>query len=201
MSENPVRRVSRLVVASHNQGKVDEIAALLGPLGIAPVSAGSLGLSEPEETEDTFVGNAVLKADAAAAESGEACLADDSGLAVSALGGAPGIYSARWAGEPRDFNRAMQRVWDEVQAAGAQDLRARFICVLALKRPGEAAEIFEGAVEGVLTWPPRGDRGFGYDPMFTPDGYAITFGEMEPDEKHRISHRARAFEKLVASLK
>jgi XTP/dITP diphosphohydrolase len=188
------------VVASHNPGKVREIAALLAPLGIAPVSAADLGLPEPEETEPTFVGNAVLKARAAWAASGEGALADDSGLESFGLGGAPGIYSARWAGPRKDFQLAMQRVWDELQGAGDKDLRARFICVLALIDKNGAVETFEGEVAGTLVWPPRGDRGFGYDPMFVPDGFDITFGEMDPDRKHAMSHRARAFEKLVARL-
>ena len=191
----------RLVVASHNAGKVREIGALLAPFGFDVVSAGDLGLPEPEETEPTFVGNAILKAKAAAEAAGLAALADDSGLAVTALDGAPGIYSARWAGEPRDFYAAMERVWREVQAKGGANLRARFISVLALSQPGAATRTFEGVVDGTLTWPPRGDRGFGYDPIFIPDGYAITFGEMDPDEKHHINHHAKTFEKFVAALK
>jgi XTP/dITP diphosphohydrolase len=190
----------RLVVASHNAGKVREIAALLAPLGITPVSAAELGLPEPEETEPTFVGNAVLKARAAAG-AGEMALADDSGLEAFGLGGAPGIYSARWAGEPRDFGLAMRRVWEELAAARATDFSARFVCVLALAQPDGAVETFEGEVRGTLVWPPRGERGFGYDPMFVPDGYAITFGEMDPDLKHSISHRAVAFAKLVDRLR
>ncbi|MDX2237600.1 MAG: RdgB/HAM1 family non-canonical purine NTP pyrophosphatase [Hyphomonadaceae bacterium] len=197
----PNAPIDRLVVASHNEGKVREIAALLGPLGVTPVSAASLGLPEPEETEATFIGNAALKAEAAAGATGLPVLADDSGLVVHALGGDPGVHSARWAGEPRDFDAAMARVWTALQAVGAQDLSARFVSVLALKRPGAPMQTFEGVVDGVLTWPPRGARGFGYDPMFVPNGYAQTFGEMDPDEKHRISHRARAFEKLVAALR
>ncbi|MGE0045050.1 MAG: RdgB/HAM1 family non-canonical purine NTP pyrophosphatase [Hyphomonadaceae bacterium] len=187
----------RLVVASHNAGKVREIHDLLGPLGLEPVSAGDLGLPEPEETEPTFAGNAILKACAAAEASGLPALADDSGLSVEALGGAPGIYSARWAGEPRDFNAAMARVWREL--AGAENRRAKFVCVLALARDG-SVETFEGEIEGTLTWPPRGNKGFGYDPMFAPDGHAQTFGEMDPAQKHAMSHRARAFAKLVAAL-
>lgn len=190
----------RLVVASHNQGKIREIAALLSPLGISPVSAADLGLPEPEETEPTFVGNAVLKAKSAWAASGEGALADDSGLEAFGLGGAPGIYSARWAGPGRDFSMAMKRVWDELREDGDKDLAARFICVLALIDRDGAVETFEGEVRGSLVWPPRGDRGFGYDPMFVPDGFDITFGEMDPHQKHAMSHRARAFEKLVAKL-
>lgn len=190
----------RLVVASHNAGKIREIAALLAPLGIAPVSAADLGLPEPEETEATFVGNALLKARAAAG-TGEAALADDSGLEAFGLGGAPGIYSARWAGMDRDFGLAMRRVWDELAAAKASDFSARFVCVLALVQPDGAAETFEGEVRGTLVWPPRGTLGFGYDPLFVPDGYDITFGEMDQDLKHSISHRARAFAKLVDRLR
>jgi XTP/dITP diphosphohydrolase len=190
----------RLVVASHNAGKVREIAALLGPLGIAPVSAAELGLPEPEETEATFVGNALLKARAAAG-AGEAALADDSGLEAFGLGGAPGIYSARWAGEPRDFGLAMRRVWEELAAVEAKDLSARFVCVLALIDVDGREQTFEGEVRGTLVWPPRGDRGFGYDPMFVPEGNDITFGEMDPDLKHAISHRAQAFAKLVEHLR
>lgn len=191
----------RLVVASHNAGKVREIAALLAPLGIAPVSAADLGLPEPEETEPIFAGNALLKARSAASGAGELALADDSGLEAFGLGGAPGIYSARWAGEPRDFGLAMSRVWDELAAAGSKDFSARFISVLALVGPGGEEQTFEGEVRGTLVWPPRGTRGFGYDPMFVPDGYTITFGEMDPDLKHAISHRAKAFEKLVEYLR
>ena len=190
----------RLVVASHNQGKVREIEALLAPLGIQPVSAADLGLEEPEETEASFVGNAVLKAKAAWDACGQAVLADDSGLEAFGLGGAPGIYSARWAGPKRDFGLAMQRVWNELVDTGAVDFTARFVCVLALMESDGAVRTFEGEVRGALVWPPRGDNGFGYDPMFVPDGFDITFGEMDPDEKHAMSHRARAFEKLVATL-
>lgn len=189
----------RLVVASHNAGKVREIAALLTPLGITPVSAADLGLPEPEETEPTFVGNALLKA--RAAWRGEAALADDSGLEAFGLGGAPGIYSARWAGEPRDFGLAMRRVWEELAAARSDDRSARFVCVLAHIDAAGREEVFEGEVRGTLVWPPRGTLGFGYDPMFVPDGYDITFGEMDPDRKHAISHRAKAFEKLVDRLR
>lgn len=191
----------RLVVASHNPGKVREISALLGPLGITPVSAGDLGLPEPEETEPTFVGNAVLKARAAGLASGEAALADDSGLEAFGIGGAPGIYSARWAGPGKDFRLAMQRVWDELQASGATDLSARFVCVLALIDAAGAVETFEGEVRGSLVWPPRGDKGFGYDPMFVPDGHALTFGEMDPVQKQPLTHRAKAFAQLVDRLR
>lgn len=191
----------RLVVASHNQGKVREIEALLAPLGIQPVSAADLGLGEPEETEPTFVGNAVLKARAAWDACGQAALADDSGLEAFGLGGAPGIYSARWAGPKRDFGLAMQRVWTELVDTGASDFTARFVCVLALIETDGAVRTFEGEVRGSLVWPPRGDNGFGYDPMFVPDGFDLTFGEMEPAQKQSMTHRARAFDKLVASLR
>lgn len=185
-----------IVVASHNPGKVREIADLLGPLGMEPVSAATLGLPEPEETGDSFAANAALKARAAAAATGMVALADDSGLCVAALAGRPGIYSARWAGEDKDFGRAMQRVHDEMQAAGGTR-NAWFVCALALAWPDGPVDLFEGRVDGTLVWPPRGTRGFGYDPMFVADGMAQTFGEIDPDHKHRISHRADAFRQLV----
>jgi XTP/dITP diphosphohydrolase len=184
----------RLVIASHNQGKVDEITALLAPFAINTVSAGALGIAEPEETGDSFEANAALKAKAAADASGLPAIADDSGLVVPALGGAPGIYSARWAGPAKDFRIAMQRVHREL---ADQDRSARFVAALALAWPDGDTEIFRGEVAGKLVWPPRGDRGFGYDPMFVPEGGSATFGEIEPAEKHTISHRARAFAKLV----
>jgi XTP/dITP diphosphohydrolase len=186
----------RLVIASHNPGKVREIAALLEPFGIAAIAAHALVLPEPEESGETFEENAGLKARAAAAASGIAALADDSGLAVPALSGKPGIHSARWAGDARDFRTAMERVHREL---GNRDKSAKFVAVLALAWPDAHAELFRGEVEGSLVWPPRGERGFGYDPIFVPEGRVETFGEMEPQEKHRISHRARAFEKLVAA--
>ena len=185
----------RLVIASHNPGKIREIDALLGPHGVKVVSAADLGLAEPEEIGTTFSANAEIKARAAADGAGLPALADDSGLAVAALDGAPGIYSARWAGPGKDFAVAMRRV--EGALAGKPDRRAQFVCALALCWPDGACEIFEGIVHGSLVWPPRGSRGFGYDPMFVPDGHGITFGEMDPDHKHRISHRADAFRKLV----
>src|SRR6202022_5155998 len=184
----------RLVVASHNQGKVEEISTLLMPFRIAALSAASLGIPEPEETGDSFEANAALKAGAAAEASGLPSLADDSGLVVPALGGAPGIYSARWAGPAKDFRVAMERVHREL---GDKDRNAAFVAVLALAWPDGPTELFRGEVEGSLTWPPRGDRGFGYDPIFIPQGATLTFGEIDPVEKHRISHRARAFAKLV----
>jgi XTP/dITP diphosphohydrolase len=184
----------RLVIASHNQGKVDEITALLAPFAIDTVSAGALGIAEPEETGDSFEANAALKAKAAADTSGLPALADDSGLVVPALGGAPGIYSARWAGPAKDFRIAMERVHHEL---GDQDRSARFVAVLAVAWPDGDLELFRGEVAGKLVWPPRGERGFGYDPMFVPEGGLATFGEINPAQKHRISHRARAFAKLV----
>jgi XTP/dITP diphosphohydrolase len=184
----------RLVIASHNPGKVEEIAALVAPFDVAVVAAASLGIPEPEETGDTFEANAALKASAAVAESGLPALADDSGLVVPALGGSPGIYSARWAGPARDFRIAMERVQREL---GDGDRGATFVAVLALAWPDGHSELFRGEARGTLTWPPRGDRGFGYDPMFIPLGGTLTFGEMDPAEKHKISHRARAFAKLV----
>jgi XTP/dITP diphosphohydrolase len=195
------RLSGRLVVASHNQGKVREISALLSPLGVEAVSAGALGLPEPEETEATFTGNAALKARAAAEGSGLPALADDSGLEVFALGGAPGVYSARWAGPDKNFRVAMERVWRELQEKGGGDLSARFVCVLALSRPDGSVETFEGEARGHIVWPPRGEHGFGYDPIFVPDGHARTFGEMRHEEKLPLTHRARAFEKFVAALR
>ena len=191
----------RLVVASHNQGKVREISALLAPLGVEAVSAGALGLPEPEETEATFTGNAALKARAAAEGSGLPALADDSGLEVFALAGAPGVYSARWAGPDKNFPAAMERVWRELQEKGATDLSARFVCVLALARPDGSVDTFEGEARGHIVWPPRGEHGFGYDPIFVPDGHERTFGEMRHEEKLPLTHRARAFEKFVAALR
>jgi XTP/dITP diphosphohydrolase len=194
-------RGATLVVASHNQGKVREINDLLAPFCIATRGAAELGLAEPEETETTFAGNAALKARAAADASGLPALADDSGLAVTALDGAPGIYSARWAGAAKDFGFAIQRVERELREKSARDLSAKFVCALALAEPGKEPEIFEGEIQGHLVFPPRGTKGFGYDPIFVADGMSETFGEMEPAQKHAMSHRARAFAKLVAALK
>ena len=194
-----------IVVASHNAGKVREFIELLAPFGVEVKSAAALKLPEPDETGTTFAENAVLKARAAAEASGLPALADDSGLAVMALNGEPGIRSARWAGRDRDFAMAMQKVEDRLQAAGAvtaQDRGARFVAVLALAMPDGAVETFTGRVDGQIVWPPRGDEGFGYDPIFLPDGHARTFGEMDAHEKHGwtpgspgepLSHRARAF--------
>ena len=192
----------RLVIATHNPGKLREIRALMEPFGIECVGAAELDLPEPEETGVTFIDNAELKARASADLSGLPALADDSGLAVDALGGRPGIFSARLAEDEagnRDWHRAMQRVWDEVEAQGPEAGHdAHFVCALALAWPDDGqCEAFEGKVHGKLVWPPRGERGFGYDPMFVPVGHEPTFGEMEPEQKHAISHRADAFAKLV----
>lgn len=195
-----LRAAGRIVVASHNAGKVREIGELLAPFGVTPVSAGELGLPEPEETETTFIGNAILKAKAAALSSGMPALADDSGLEVAALGGAPGVYSARWGGPDKDFNVAMERVWRELSAIPNADPAARFVCALAWAEPDGSVRTFEGYVHGRIVWPPRGTKGFGYDPIFTPDGRSDTFAEMEPAEKHAMSHRAHAFAQLVAAI-
>jgi XTP/dITP diphosphohydrolase len=184
----------RLVIASHNQGKVEELSALLAPFEIDTVPAVSLGIPEPDETGDSFEANAALKAKTAASASGLPAIADDSGLVVPALDGAPGIYSARWAGPDKDFRIAMQRVHREL---ADRDRSARFVAVLALAWPDGDLELFRGEVAGKLVWPPRGKHGFGYDPIFVPAGGAATFGEIDPAEKHKISHRARAFAKLV----
>jgi len=192
-------RGSHLVVASHNPGKVREIKALLGPHGIEPISAGSLGLPEPEETGTSFAANAELKARASAQGSGHAALADDSGLCVEALGGDPGIYSARWAGETKDFRIAMTRIENELRAKGLATSAAKFVCVLSIALPSGEIQTFEGEVHGRLTFPPRGDHGFGYDPIFIADGMDQTFAEIDPALKHAMSHRARAFEKLLHS--
>ena len=186
---------AKLVIASHNKGKVVEIRDLLRPLAIDVVSAAELDLAEPEETGSSFVANAELKARAAANASGLPALADDSGLVVDALGGEPGIFSARWAGPMRDFRIAMERVERELNGTGNR--RAHFTAVLSLCWPDGHCESFEGRVSGKLTWPPRGERGFGYDPIFIPDGHDITFGEMDPAKKHTISHRATAFRQLL----
>ncbi len=206
----------KLVIASHNAGKVREIRDLLGPYGIEPVSAAELDLPEPDETGVTFIDNADLKARQAADLSGLPALADDSGLCVEALGDRPGIFSARWAivdpqvapaEDPghiegdRDFGYAMRRVHDELEALGEDASRnAHFVCALALCWPDGHSEWFEGRVDGTLVWPPRGQNGFGYDSMFVAAGHDLTFGEMDPAEKHAISHRADAFRKLVAAL-
>ena len=194
---------AELVAATHNPGKAREIAELLAPRGVRAIPAADLGLPEPEETADSFAGNAALKALAAARGSGRPALADDSGLAVDALGGAPGIYSARWAGPERDFARAMARVNAALAAAGhppedAAGRGARFVCALCLAWPDGHVETVEGRVEGAVVWPPRGANGFGYDPIFLPRGSESTFGEADPAWKHSVSHRADAFAKLLA---
>jgi len=186
-----------LVIASHNPGKVREIGDLLTPFGTRVFSAGEMNLPEPIEDGDSFRANAEIKALSAATTAALPALADDSGLVVPALGGEPGIYSARWAGPEKDFAVAMERVEKELE--GHPDRRAYFVCALTLAWPDGHCETFEGRVDGVLVWPPRGDKGFGYDPVFLPDGYDITFGEFEPEAKHRISHRAEAFRQLVAA--
>ncbi len=187
----------RLVIASHNAGKLREIAELVAPFGVDAVSAGDLGLPEPEETGTTFQANAELKALAAAEGAGLPALADDSGLVVPALDGAPGIHSARWAGPERDFARAMARVQEDL--GESEDRSAHFVCALTLAWPDGHRESFQGRVDGTRVWPPRGGRGFGYDPIFLPEGESLTFGEMEPARKHAMSHRARAFAGLVAA--
>jgi XTP/dITP diphosphohydrolase len=196
-----------LVIATHNPGKLAELRELLSPYGIKAASAGELGLPEPDETGASFRDNARIKATAAATEPLRPAFADDSGLAVDALGGAPGIHSARWAGSRKDFASAMRRIEDELRARGAVqagDRRAQFVCALCVAWPDGHLEEFEGRIDGTLVWPPRGTAGFGYDPMFLPEGYARTFGEMTSDEKHGLpprghglSHRARAFRQLA----
>ena len=190
-------RSEKLVIASHNQGKVREIRALLAPLHIEVIGASELGLEEPEETGQTFIENAELKASLAAKTSNLPALSDDSGFAVAALGGAPGIYSARWAGADKNFSNAMERVSTALLASGSSSRTCEFICALALAWPDGYCESFEGRISGEVVWPPRGDRGFGYDPIFTPLGHSQTFGEMDPAEKHAMSHRAIAFNQLL----
>jgi XTP/dITP diphosphohydrolase len=201
------RLAGRLVIATHNPGKLKEMRELLMQFGIDALSAGELGLPEPAENGTTFQEDARIKARAAATASGFPAFADDSGLTVDALGGAPGIYSARWAGPEKDFRRAMQAVEDKLRERGAHargQRNAQFVCALCLAWPDGHLEEFDAAVHGTLVWPPRGDKGFGYDPMFLPDGHALTFGEMTNTEKHGLppagkglSHRARAFLKLA----
>ncbi len=186
---------SELVIASHNAGKVREIGELLEALQITVTSAGEKGLPEPEENGETFIENAIIKARASALGGGTPALADDSGLCVDVLGGAPGIFSARWAGPGKDFGVAMQRVMEAT--ADYETCKAHFVCALALCWPDGHCETFEGYVHGQLTWPPRGEKGFGYDPMFVPRGHRHTFGEMNPEDKNAISHRTAAFRKLL----
>lgn len=190
----------RLVAATHNPGKLRELRELMEPLGFEIVSATDLKLAEPDETEPTFTGNAILKARASAQATGMPALSDDSGLAVEALGGAPGIYSARWAGPGKDFTIAMEKVAHELKIEGSGNRRAKFVCALAVVWPDGEAVAFEGYVHGHLTFPARGDRGFGFDPIFIADGETLTFGEMEPAKKHAMSHRADAFGQLKAAL-
>ncbi|MGD0188133.1 MAG: non-canonical purine NTP pyrophosphatase [Roseiarcus sp.] len=200
------RLAGRLVAATHNKGKLAELRELIAPHGVEVIGAADLGLAEPEETGDSFAANAVLKARAGARAASLPALADDSGLCVAALGDAPGIHSARWAGEGRDFSAAMARIESELMRRGAPPpWRAHFVSVLALAWPDDRVEVFEGRVDGRLVFPPRGTAGFGYDPIFVPDGHARSFGEMSAIEKHglpsdgslALSHRARAFQKLA----
>lgn len=211
MSGDPsLKRGDRLVIASHNPGKVAEITDLIAPFGIVPVPAAELGLAEPEETGTTFEENAAIKAMAAAEAARLSALADDSGLEVDALGGEPGIHSARWAGPDKDFAAAMRQVEDRLQAVGATAPNARsgrFVAVLCLATPDGTTRFWRGEIEGTLVWPPRGDQGFGYDPMFLPEGHQRTFGEMSGVEKHGwrppddpLSHRARAFARFAHDL-
>ena len=208
MSQPHRKLTGRVVIATHNSGKLREMRELLAPYGIEAVSAGELGLGEPDETGDTFLANAQIKAEAAAQAAQLPAFADDSGLCVDALGGDPGIYSARWAREAGDFPAAMANVHDLMQAKGATSgaqRRAHFVSALAIAWPDGHLETFEGKVFGAIVWPPRGEKGFGYDPFFQPDGHTRTFGEMSAEEKHGIpadgsqalSHRARAFQSLA----
>ena len=189
-----------LIAATHNAGKVRELKALLEPAGLIIRSALELSLPEPDETEQTFSGNALIKARSACEATGEPALSDDSGLEVEALGGMPGVHTALWAGEPRDFLRAMEKVEQLLQDSGAGDRSARFVSTLAVAWPDGETAVFEGEVRGALVWPPRGTRGFGFDPVFVADGETETFGEMDPEKKHAMSHRADAFAKLKAAL-
>ena len=187
-----------LVIATHNVGKMREIEALFANFNFTILSAIDVGLTEPEETENSFIGNAILKARAAALTSGKPALADDSGLSVAALDGAPGVYSARWAGPNRDFGIAITAVKEALVKAQSDDMRAEFICALALVWPDGHTVSVEGKTQGILKFPARGNRGFGYDPIFQPNGHNISFGEMDPSTKHAISHRADAFAKLMS---
>ncbi len=194
-------RDKKLLIATHNAGKLAEFARLFEPYGVEVVSAGELGLPEPAETEDSFLGNARIKAHAAAAASGLASLADDSGIEIDVLDGQPGVHTADWAETPdgRDFEMAMRRTWDAIGETGADEpYNARFRCTLVLAWPDGHEENFEGRIEGQITWPMRGEQGHGYDPIFQPVGQDIALGEMDPDEKNRIIHRADAFRKLVS---
>lgn len=186
-----------LVVASHNQGKLREIRDLLKGFALTVKSAGELGLPEPDETEDTYTGNAILKAKAAALASGFPALSDDSGFELMAINKAPGLYSARWAGPDKNFDHAMQKVWDAYQASGSDNRHARFVCALSIVWPDGHDETVEGIIDGSFVWPPRGKNGFGYDPVFVLDGHDQTFGEVDPEWKHSVSHRAKAFAQLL----
>lgn len=191
----------RLLVATHNKGKLEEMTALLAPFGIECIGAAAMNLAEPEETETTFIGNARIKAHAAAKATGLPALSDDSGIEVDCLGGAPGVYTADWAETPngRDFTMAMTKTWDACEKIAApQPRHARFRSTLVLAWPDGHDEVFEGKVEGALVWPMRGKTGHGYDPMFQPEGFDITFAEMDPAKKNEISHRADAFNKLIS---
>ncbi|HIK63951.1 MAG TPA: RdgB/HAM1 family non-canonical purine NTP pyrophosphatase [Henriciella marina] len=190
----------RLIAATHNKGKVRELKDLFEPVGMEVVSAIELDLDEPEETEQTFSGNALIKARAACKATGAPALSDDSGLEVDALGGMPGVHTALWAGEPRDFSVAMEKVETLLKESGATDRTARFVSTLAVVWPDGHEEVFEGTVEGEIVWPPRGEKGFGFDPVFVAKGETETFGEMDPAKKHAMSHRADAFAKLKAAL-
>jgi XTP/dITP diphosphohydrolase len=187
----------RLVIASHNKGKVREIGDLLRPFNVEAVSAGDLGLPEPDETGTTYIENAELKARAASSAANLPALADDSGFGVRVLNGDPGLYSARWAGPSKDFTFAMRTVWEKMQATGNPDRHGEFVCALSLAWPDGHCESFEGRLPGMVIWPPRGDKGFGYDPMFVAEGHTLSFGEMEAEAKHAISHRAIAFNQLI----
>ena len=191
----------QIVLASHNKGKLKEIGHLLKPFGISVISASDLGLNEPEETENTYAGNARIKAHFAAKASGKPALSDDSGFSVEILAGAPGVYSADWAetSNGRNFSMAMSKVWDKIQHA-EKPCKAKFCCTLCLAWPDGHDELFEGSINGEIAWPPRGNNGFGYDPMFIAEGMHQTFGEMLPTDKHLISHRADAFKKLIKTF-
>jgi len=191
----------QIVLASHNKGKLKEIGHLLEPFGISVISASDLGLDEPEETENTYAGNARIKAHFAAKASGKPALSDDSGFSVEILDGAPGVYSADWAetSNGRNFSMAMSKIWDKIQHA-EKPCKAKFCCTLCLAWPDGHDELFEGSINGEIAWPPRGNNGFGYDPMFIAEGMHQTFGEMLPTDKHLISHRADAFKKLIKTF-
>ena len=191
----------QIVLASHNKGKLKEIGHLLKPFGISVISASDLGLDEPEETENTYAGNARIKAHFAAKASGKPALSDDSGFSVEILDGAPGVYSADWAetSNGRNFSMAMSKIWDKIQHA-EKPCKAKFCCTLCLAWPDGHDELFEGSINGEIAWPPRGNNGFGYDPMFIAEGMHKTFGEMLPTDKHLISHRADAFKKLIKTF-